>query len=176
MRYLWTILLFILFLTPSIGFTADVETINLKANSAFRFSPDAQVWQQPDYWATPQEAINKGLGDCEDYAVFKALLLRQAGVAPELIRLAYVQAPGEKHLVTLLRQTLDDKDPLVLDNLIGSVRPLSRRPDLAVIFEFNSTTVWDSTGFQTSAGSSLLLKLTDVLRRVKNEGEFTLFF
>jgi hypothetical protein len=35
-----------------------------------------------------------------------------------------------------------DGDPLILDNLLDAVHPLSRRPDLQVLISFNEAGIW----------------------------------
>jgi hypothetical protein len=62
-------------------------------------------------------------------------------------------------------------EPLVLDNLIGEIRPSSRRPDLAPVFSFNSEGLWQGTGAQ-SAGDPVarLSRWREVLAKARAEG------
>ena len=47
---------------------------------------------QVDYWETPVEALWKGAGDCEDYAIAKYFSLRHLGVSSDKLRITYVKA------------------------------------------------------------------------------------
>jgi hypothetical protein len=71
--------------------------------------------------------------------------------------LAYYASPGA--------------EPLILDNLIGELRPASRRPDLAPVFSFNSDGLWQGTGSQT-AGDPLarMSRWREVLTKARAEG------
>jgi hypothetical protein len=65
-----------------------------------------------------------------------------------------------------------DADPWVLDNLIGDVKPASRRPDLVPVFSFNSTGVFVGIagGGSAAAGTGRLSRWEDLLRRARAEG------
>lgn len=56
-----------------------VKAVNAYVNS-FPYRDDWATWQVHDYWATPDEFLEKGGGDCEDYAIAKYALLRMVGV------------------------------------------------------------------------------------------------
>jgi hypothetical protein len=65
-----------------------------------------------------------------------------------------------------------DAEPLVMDNLIGDVRPASRRPDLVPVFSFNSAGVFSGIagGGAVAASTGRLSRWEDLLRRAKVEG------
>ena len=42
-------------------------------------------------------------------------------------------------------------EPLILDNLVTSVRPASRRPDLTPVFSFNSEGLWKASARKARA-------------------------
>ena len=44
-----------------------------------RFRSDQKTWGKEDYWALPREFLNRGIGDCEDYAIAKYITLRRLG-------------------------------------------------------------------------------------------------
>jgi hypothetical protein len=62
-------------------------------------------------------------------------------------------------------------EPVILDSLIGDVRPASRRPDLAPVFSFNGEGLWQGVGSQ-SAGDPLarLSRWRDVITKARAEG------
>lgn len=70
-----------------------------------------------DYYQTLQETLERGTGDCEDYAIAKMHTLIKLGVKREKLRLSFGYVFGESHGV-LLYFLSDSKNipPLVLDN------------------------------------------------------------
>ena len=102
----------------------QLTAVNRFFNQQLSFRDDSRVWQQIDYWATPVEALVKGAGDCEDYALGKYFSLRQLGVPAEKLRITYVKAltRNQAHMV-LTYYPSPTADPLVLDNLISDIRP-----------------------------------------------------
>ena len=158
--------------------TERLKKINDFFNRQIRFGEDASVWSQPDYWATPIETLGQGAGDCEDFAIAKYFSLKEVGVASEKLRLIYVRAKtgttdaAQAHMV-LAYYAQPDAEPLVLDNLIGDIRPASRRPDLVPVFSFNSEGVFSGISAKDtapSAGTGRLSRWEDLLKRARAEG------
>jgi predicted transglutaminase-like cysteine proteinase len=154
-----------------------LSTLNEFFNRRIVFAPDTEVWGQLDYWASPLETLGKGRGDCEDYVIAKYFSLLAAGVPAAKLRLVYVRAiiggPGgamQAHMV-LAYYAAPGAEPLILDNLIGEIRPASRRPDLEPVFSFNSDGLWQGTGAQ-SAGDPVarLSRWREVLAKARTEG------
>ena len=154
--------------------------VNRYFNEHIAFAEDSDVWGVDDRWASPLEALAKGRGDCEDYAVAKYASLLAAGVAPPRLRLVYVRAgvsaPGDGPVVArahmvLAYQALAADDPLILDNLRQAVLPASARPDLTPVFSFNAEGLWHGTGLD-SAGNPLsrLSRWREVWNKVRLEG------
>ena len=157
--------------------SAKLSAVNQFFNRRIVFGTDMDVWGQVDYWASPLEMLGKGRGDCEDYVIGKYFSLLAAGVPVTTLRLVYVRAqiggPGgalEAHMV-LAYYPSPGADPLILDSLIGDIRPSSRRPDLEPVFSFNSEGLWQGTGGQ-SAGNPVvrLSRWRDVLAKAHAEG------
>ena len=149
----------------------DVETqlraVNGFFNATLRFGEDRNIWQRIDYWATPVESLYQGAADCEDYALAKYVSLRRLGVSMESLRLTYVKADGQAHMV-LAYYAEADADPWVLDNRITRVLPASQRSDLQPVYAFNGEGLWYS---DRPAGDSLgLSRWQDVLQRMRREG------
>ena len=157
-----------------------LKKVNDFFNREIQFGEDIVVWGQNDYWATPLESLGKGAGDCEDYVIAKYFTLRESGVTPEKLRLIYVRvqtgsgggAPPQAHMV-LAYYAQPDAEPLVLDNLIGQIRPASRRPDLLPVFSFNSDGVFVGISGQDTKPSGSTGRLSvweDLLKRARAEG------
>ena len=154
-----------------------LTTLNEFFNRRIVFTSDSEVWGQNDYWASPLETLGKGRGDCEDYVIAKYFSLMAAGIASAKLRLVYVRAtiggPGgavQAHMV-LAYYAAPGAEPLILDNLIGEIRPASRRPDLEPVFSFNSDGLWQGVGAQ-SAGDPVarLSRWREVLAKARTEG------
>lgn len=159
------------------GEDARLRGVNQFYNSHIEFRDDIEVWGQDDYWAAPLEMLDKGQGDCEDYAIAKYFTLIALGVPGPKLRLVYVRAlVGGANGAVLAHMVLayyptPNAQPLILDNLIGDIRPASQRPDLAPVFSFNAEGLWQGVGAAT-AGDPLarLSRWRDVLNKAKQEG------
>ena len=156
---------------------AKLATINQFFNRRIVFTSDAEAWGQQDYWASPLEMLGKGRGDCEDYVIGKYFSLLAAGVPVAKLRLVYVRAmvggPGGEVLahMVLAYYATSGAEPLILDNLIGEIRPASRRPDLEPVFSFNGEGLWQGVSAQ-SAGDPVarLSRWREVLAKARAEG------
>lgn len=154
-----------------------VQTINQFFNRQVVFRPDSEVWGQVDFWASPLEFLEKGEGDCEDFAIAKYFSLLISGVPAQKLRLVYVRAqlggpdgPALAHMV-LAYYPKPGAEPLILDNLITDVRPASRRPDLSPVFSFNAEGLWEGTGSQNSGDPvARLSRWRDVIAKARTEG------
>jgi len=155
-----------------------LKDINEYINRKIYFVSDIQAWGKEDYWATPIEAMMKGRGDCEDFAIAKYFSLKFTGVSVSKLRLTYVKARiggagsnvTQAHMV-LTYYSSPDAEPLVLDNLVGEIRPASRRSDLVPIFSFNSEGIWAAGSITPQpGGGSRLSRWTDVVEKMKSEG------
>jgi predicted transglutaminase-like cysteine proteinase len=157
--------------------TAKLSAVNQFFNRRIVFTSDQEVWGQVDYWASPLEMLAKGRGDCEDYVIAKYFSLLVSGVPVSRLRLVYVRAtiggPGGETLahMVLAYYAAPGAEPLILDNLIGEIRPASRRPDLEPVFSFNGEGLWQGVGTQ-SAGDPVarLSRWREVLAKVHAEG------
>ncbi len=158
----------------SVDEVGRVKRINTFFNRRVDYRDDREVWGQVDYWATPVEMLNKGAGDCEDYAIGKYLSLIAAGVSPVKMRLVYVKADVKGTILAhmVLAYYPDPlAEPLILDNLITDIRPASRRTDLAPVFSFNAEGLWQGVG-STTAGDPVarLSRWREVLTKTRAEG------
>jgi predicted transglutaminase-like cysteine proteinase len=169
------------------GAAQDEETklsiVNGWFNRRILFREDSETWGEADHWASPLELLDKGQGDCEDFAIAKYFSLLALGTPASRLRLVYVRLrtgsgatdavagpEGQAHMV-LAYYAEPGAEPLILDNLVTSVRPASRRPDLTPVFSFNSEGLWQGVGGQ-SAGDpqARLSRWRDVLAKARAEG------
>ena len=150
--------------------------INLFFNQRILFRTDLEVWGVVDYWASPLEMLARGQGDCEDYAIGKYFSLLASGMAPAKLRMVYVRAMlggvPQAHMV-LAYYPAPDSEPYILDNLIGEIRPASRRPDLTPVFSFNADGLWVGTsGPGAGDPKARLSRWREVLNKGHEQGFF----
>jgi predicted transglutaminase-like cysteine proteinase len=154
-----------------------LRALNDFFNRRIQPKEDIEVWGQGDYWASPLEMLEKGAGDCEDYSIAKYFSLVAIGIPVSKLRLVYVRAqiggPGgavQAHMV-LAYYAAPNAEPLILDSLIGDVRPAGRRPDLSPVFSFNSEGLWQGVAGE-SAGDPVarLSRWREILAKVRVEG------
>jgi predicted transglutaminase-like cysteine proteinase len=169
-----------------------LQAINQFFNRRIQFRDDAEVWGQPDYWASPLELLEKGQGDCEDYVIAKYFSLLSLGMPITKLRLVYVRAQlggaggtVQAHMVLAYYPGANNAavgsgvagssggaaEPLILDNLITEIRPASRRPDLSPVFSFNSEGLWQ--GVNGAADGDPLVRLSrwrEVVNKARAEG------
>ncbi|GAB4398105.1 MAG: transglutaminase-like cysteine peptidase [Rhodoferax sp.] len=151
-----------------------LKVVNEFVNRRVLYGEDAVIWQQPDYWATPLETLGRGVGDCEDFSIAKYVALLQLGVSNDKLRLIYVRAKSGvggasvAHMVLGYFATPED-EPLILDNLITSVRTASSRKDLQPVFSFNTNGLW-AGGQSGGDPTARLSQWRSVLERMRQEG------
>lgn len=155
-----------------------LKAVNVFFNRRIRYASDQEVWGQTDYWASPLEFMGKSAGDCEDYAIAKYITLQMIGVPAEKLRMIYVRARfgganstnSEAHMVLGYYPAPSD-EPMILDSLVGSIRPAASRTDLTPIFSFNTQGLW--VGGATSSAADPTARLSQwraVIERMKQEG------
>ena len=157
---------------------SDQEKLN-KVNTFFNrrmlYQTDMEIYKQEDYWASPLEFMGRGTGDCEDFAIAKYITLLSLGIKNDHLRLAYVRfksgntAPIAHMVLGYYADPADE--PVILDNMVSSIRPASMRQDLQPVFSFNSDGLWVGGATTSSADpTTRLSRWRDVLDRIRQEG------
>jgi predicted transglutaminase-like cysteine proteinase len=95
---------------------ARLGEINRAVNLSIRATSDLSQYGVDDFWSPPLATLEKGAGDCEDYAILKYLALREAGVSPDDLRLLIVSYPRRRTMHAVLAVHWDE-EWLLLDNL-----------------------------------------------------------
>lgn len=149
----------------------QLDAVNDFWNMNVMAGEDIHIWGQLDYWATPVETLGKAAGDCEDFVIGKYFSLLHLGVPNEKLRLIYVRAQvgGQSiaHMVLGYYPT-PQSEPLLLDNLSGSIRPASQRTDLTPVFSFNSQGVYVGNTQKGSVDS--ISRWRGLLEKMRKEG------
>lgn len=151
----------------------QLQAINRFFNLHLRFRDDAQLWRVKDYWATPIEALFRGAGDCEDFAIAKYFSLRHLGIPREKLRITYVKAlrQNQAHMV-LTYYSEPTAIPQVLDNLVDAIEPANRRTDLVPVYAFNAEGLWlpGAGGGKQVGDAKQLSRWQDLLKKMRAEG------
>lgn len=119
----------------------SIDEINHWVNRNIQYVEDSILHGKEDYWATPEETLERGAGDCEDIAILKFFTLKKAGLNMNNVRLAYVlYCPVEgisrsPHVVVFFKKK-------VLDNLIEDVYLRHQREDLITVFTFDEKGIY----------------------------------
>lgn len=133
---------------------------------------DLAHWRVEDYWATPSESLASNGADCEDYAIAKYFTLKELGVPIARLRLVYAKTWQSRDAHMVLAYYADPRaDPLILDNLQGSIQSASDRPDLIPVYTFNDEDLlWPQAGAPTvRLAATSNRKWKDVLDKLRLE-------
>jgi len=154
-----------------------LRAVNDFFNHRIAFRDDQQVWGSADYWASPLELLERGAGDCEDFAIAKYFSLLALGLPAAGLRLVYARidgagppGPGRSHMV-LAHRSSPGAEPQILDNLVDEIRSASARPDLLPVFSFNREGLWHGIGSQPAQDPTSRLAIwREVLVKAREEG------
>ena len=151
----------------------QLRSVNLFFNEQLRYAEDSEIWQTPDYWATPMESLRKGEADCEDYAIAKYFTLVQLGIPEEKLRITYVKALryNRAHMV-LTWYAAPEAVPLVLDSLTSTISPATQRTDLLPVYSFNDGGLWlpGERSSKRIGDSKRLSRWQHVFSKMREEG------
>lgn len=121
---------------------ARLGEINRAVNLSIRAASDWSQYGVDDFWSAPLATIEKGAGDCEDYAILKYLALREAGISPDDLRLLIVSYPRRRTIHAILAVRLDG-EWLLLDNLtmvmVNSLEATQYQPLIALDYHAITT-------------------------------------
>jgi len=144
-----------------------LRQVNQFFNQRIEFVDDIYLWGVKDYWATPIEFLARGAGDCEDYSIAKYFTLKELGVSEKKMRITYVKALKlrQAHMVLTYFKT-PRAIPVVLDNLIPTIKLATERKDLLPVYSFNGSGLWlaKARGTGKKVGSSSRLNMWESLK------------
>jgi predicted transglutaminase-like cysteine proteinase len=94
---------------------SQLERANQLVNGAIAYASDMAMHGQMDRWSSPLATLKLGKGDCEDYAILKYRLLREAGVRAGDLRIVLVRDTSVRIDHAVLAARVDGRW-YVLDN------------------------------------------------------------
>ncbi|MEX0956671.1 MAG: transglutaminase-like cysteine peptidase [Rhizobiaceae bacterium] len=118
------------------GFTRLMTAVNEGVNRLVKYQPDRASYGQMDFWANPSTTLNRGAGDCEDYAILKMALLAKAGVPRSSMSIVVLrdQRRNVYHAVLSIRTTQGN---FILDNVREQVLADTELPDYLPLYSLS---------------------------------------
>lgn len=115
--------------------------VNQWVNREIAYVNDDRNYRQRDFWATAEQTLGRGSGDCEDFAILKMQMLRAAGVDAERMKLVLLRdlAANADHAF-LLVQT--DAGKVVLDNVTDRLYDGSQSNAVRPVLSFSENRRW----------------------------------
>jgi len=156
------------------GFDAEqrADLVNRFVNNRVTFVDDSRQFGRADVWLTASETLRRRRGDCEDYAIAKMQLLREAGIAERDMYLVIAKdlVRRSDHAMLVVRA---GERMLMLDNGSDELLDSESVADYRPVLTFAAGKAWthgyrrtaappvtfasaNSTGTQRSRSASLL--------------------
>lgn len=152
---------------------SNYKDVNRLINT-LSYQQDEKVWGMKDYWSAPHEFLLKAKGDCEDYAIFKYIILRKLGVKDSDLRLtsAIIKGSGESHMVLMIKE---NNQWIFLDNQYQQLKPLQqikREDQLALIYSLNAEKayVWINGQEKELGDATRASKWPRLINKMRNYG------
>jgi predicted transglutaminase-like cysteine proteinase len=127
----------------SLDNAGKLRAVNNLINHSTLYASDQITWGQSDYWASLGETLQRGQGDCEDFAIAKYFTLVKMGIPTAQLRLTHVTllSPKSAHMV-LAYYPSPLSSPLILDNVNEKILPATQRKDLLAVYSFNAEGIY----------------------------------
>lgn len=118
-----------------------LEAINRYVNARVRFTDDSRQYRRADVWTSANTTLNRGRGDCEDYAIAKLQMLRVAGFSDRDLYLVILKdlVRRSDHAVAVVRS---GERMLVLDNGTDRILESEAVKDYRPILTFAAGGAW----------------------------------
>ncbi|MBL9066781.1 MAG: transglutaminase-like cysteine peptidase [Sphingopyxis sp.] len=127
--------------TPGLGEATTLERVNLWVNRQIAYADDERNYRQRDFWATADETVARGSGDCEDYAILKMHMLRAAGIDGDRMKLVLLRdlAINADHAFLMVRS---QAGWVVLDNMTDRIYDGRQANAVRPIMSFSGDRRW----------------------------------
>jgi predicted transglutaminase-like cysteine proteinase len=125
-------------LSPKHEGRARLGWINRTVNMTIKSVSDWALYGDTDYWASPLQTLDRGAGDCEDFAILKYVAIRELGVGADDLRVVIVQDDKRLTEHAILAVRLERKW-LVLDNRTMAIPNTEDVRNYRPLFALNNT-------------------------------------
>lgn len=140
----------------ALPFVAKLQAVNSAVNAFIGYAADEKVYGRLDYWATPEETLARGEGDCEDFAILKMAALRTVGVPTQSMSLVVLR-DRRRNLYHAVLAVSTSQGNYVLDILNDTVRRDDAYPNYQPLYSMSETRSWihgvRSTGDHVAAAA-----------------------
>jgi predicted transglutaminase-like cysteine proteinase len=116
---------------------ALLSAVNRSVNRLITYRRDQDLYGVMDFWAKPSSTLNKGMGDCEDYAILKMAVLAKAGVPARSMSVVILrdEVRNVYHAVTAVQTS---SGAYILDNLQRDIRKDSELPNYMPLYSVSA--------------------------------------
>jgi predicted transglutaminase-like cysteine proteinase len=136
-----------------------LQAVNEGINALIVYASDDEVYGVGDHWATLQESMSRGRGDCEDIAIAKMWLLNAAGVDLSSMRLVVLK-DTLRNLDHAVLSVVENGHQYVLDNAAWKVGRADWMRGYRPIYALSSDQSW-IYGMRVPSAPPLLVAQTD---------------
>jgi predicted transglutaminase-like cysteine proteinase len=119
----------------------QVEAVNRWVNRKIEFGEDRDIYGRADYWAPAIETFQRGVGDCEDFAIAKMELLSALGISRDRMRLVVARDLVRNADHAVLVVTLGER-AVMLDNVTDRLLDARLPNDYRPIMSFGQNSKW----------------------------------
>lgn len=137
---------------PGLSEADLLARVNQWVNREIAYVGDDRNYRRRDFWATAEQTIARGSGDCEDFAILKMQMLRAAGVDADRMKLVLLRdlAANADHAFLLVDT---DGGKLVLDNVTDRLYDGRRAQAVRPVLSFSADRRWVHA-YRTAATAS----------------------
>jgi predicted transglutaminase-like cysteine proteinase len=118
-----------------------LQAVNEGINALIVYASDDELYGVGDYWATIEESMSRGRGDCEDIAIAKMWLLNAAGVDLSSMRLVVLK-DTLRNLDHAVLSVVENGHQYVLDNAAWKVGRADWMRGYRPIYALSSEQSW----------------------------------
>lgn len=101
-------------------FYEKLQAVNSTVNLVIEYVPDSQLYVKNDHWATTNQTIEAGLGDCEDIAILKHSMLLEVGIPASSMSLVILKDTS-RDLYHAVLAVSTSGGHLILDNVSNNI-------------------------------------------------------
>jgi len=119
----------------------DLQRVHSFVKNNFFDASEMETYGKKEYWATVDQVLMRGGGDCEDHAILKWGLLHDMGYPLDLFSIAVVyNRKLEDHHAVLV--CMGENESMVLDNLVPSIYPDREQQWYDPLYAFGYSRKW----------------------------------
>ena len=122
-------------------FYDKLTLVNKSVNSQITYNEDIVTYRKADYWASAQETLRRGWGDCEDYAILKYKLLLKLGVPAKSMSLVVLKDTS-RNLYHAVLAISTSKGNFILDNVRDVVYQDAQIAHYQPLYSFSDNRSW----------------------------------